>query len=515
MVRRLYLLHMRKLKIVFAMAFILINVITVHANESEPGDVRYDSRTIQLDPDLRKTKLYYDSREFKERWRKAIAIPADDEAEYILWTRTFPASASLENVQKDSLRIYNYRLYYALNNNEMLAKLSRNIGKGLPQDKDYWWFNQNYPELPTPPTYAELVVSLINTLEKEKDIENAKEDFSRGIISKKLSNAINDQINNSYYASQDCRKAIRKISASGIESFVKEKWGKEFTAGDVELIDSIPNPWNRRKRMLLAIERDDNSLNWSLFSLLWKDINGDEWNWINNEKPIKKIERYPISVEYKYYESHPQYRFTPEVYESTMHFAYDGKGNLQRVLMPKYKLSWQDMGSNDSDVGMAIARMAYENNDYDIKSANSSTLKYVRVVLGLEKLTGKARAQAAKASEDMVKAYKQAVEDDIRYGNSRKGEAAARKNAANFFGAMLSAAYANHDEAGAGWFSQIEHDYWDILKLGPYKMERLSDTSVKYIYVDKELKPVIELSVAYQTAAPYEVKRTIQAKRID
>lgn len=139
----------------------------------------------------------------------------------------------------------------------------------------------------------------------------------------------------------------------------------------------------------------------------------------------------------------------------------------------------------------------------------------MRVGLGLDKLTGKARAQADKAGEEMAKAYGQAIKDDMRYGNSKKGKAAAQKNAANFFGAMLSAAAANHDDAGSGWFSQIKNDYWDILKLGPYRMERINDTCIKYIYVNKEMKPIIEMIVDYKTDSPYEVKRTIVTKRIN
>lgn len=46
-------------------------------------------------------------------------------------------------------------------------------------------------------------------------------------------------------------------------------------------------------------------------------------------------------------------------------------------------------------------------------------------------------------------------------------------------------------------------------------MERTGDTSIKYIYVDKTLKPVIEMTVDYKTHRPYEVKRTVTAKRIN
>lgn len=496
------------------MAFLLNGVIIGHTKEFKSDDIRYDSRTAVLDHDSLLTKSYYNSNDFRVRWSNATAKPSDSEVEYILWSRTFPASATLKKAQEDSLRIYTYRFYYASKINEMAGELRRNIGKRLPKDQDNNWFDRTFPDLASPPTYAELVASLINTLEKEKDINKATEDFGDGIISKKLSNAINDQIDSSYYATRDADEASRNIRKSGIISFVKDKWGKPLSFEDIELIDTIPNPWNRRNLMLQAIEKNEGGPNQNLYGLLWKDLNGTEWDWIKDEKSEEKNESYPIRANYKYYSSHPKYRITKDSYNDD-YLAFDDRGNLTRVIFPKFDMYWQFMGRHDSDVGKAIALMAYENNDYDIQSAQPPTLKYVRVQLDLQQLTGKARAQVDKAGDEMAKAFGQAVKDDVRYGNSKKGKAAARKNAANFFGAMLSAASANQDEAGSGWFSQIKHDYWDILKLGPYRMERISDTSVKYIYVNKELKPIIEMIVNYETSAPYKVKRTVTAKRIN
>lgn len=239
-------------------------------------------------------------------------------------------------------------------------------------------------------------------------------------------------------------------------------------------------------------------------------IYADGWEWYDKNNLKSQQESYPISLTYEYDPSHPEYRFLGN-------YVFDNNGNLIRVLLPNYEILGRDFNvHSDNPIFTLLARKAYEENEYEIKSDDPQTNHYVKNQLGLEELTAAEKKEQDKRANAIANSILRSVKDDMKYDkNSKKGRAQQNKHAANLFGAIAGGSNTYYSSKGAGWLSQIEKDYWWFFRdIPPYKFERIDDTSIKVIYADSDGNPTIEIIYNYHQNGPYGAVKEVTVNKL-
>lgn len=511
------------------------------AGEAKDIEVKFDKEAVKYDPYLAESKEYYRGTYHLEKDLADFLKHPDPDAEWITNRRKLSKAAVAEQMKRDTISAANEKANMCRLLSTQGQRLRSNLGMSI-QKADI------------ESSDLALIESLITQVPVEKDRIKIQEDLAKGKISKKLGPVVDaylaalEREYDRYY--QFCHnsristsigkprtleeiKKMREDRQNGIRPAQKETRRDPddlylvindiaIPVPEVVLTDTIRNPCNRR---YLYDNYGKSSGIFHIGKLLETDCHSADWDWALPYYGIgTKQQDYPVYAEWYDFPEHPEYRVIgPEVYDTEgnlVRILYLSSGNLisgfryGRTNVARYFISFDDLGRHSSELGRKIALMAYNNNEHDVKSASASALKYIGLQLGLRELTGAEKAQSDKATKAMGDAFGKAVMDDMKYGsNTKKGKAAARKNAANFFNA-LAVGSSNFDSTGAAWFTQIENDYWKILKNSPYKIERVNDTKFKVIYVDENYEPVLEITREYTTDKPYNVKESVSVRRL-
>ncbi|MDE7347316.1 MAG: hypothetical protein K2N48_11350 [Muribaculaceae bacterium] len=388
--------------------------------------------------------------------------------------RYIPNPSAYKKLQEDSIAAYKQRMEAAesmLNINNQLLEL---LGKPFQNEIQKVYVNELLNQIA--PVAGNDAKSISKDMEKNKVSKKLKDYLERmryGVLTRPYKIAVRD---------------YNSISTDW-EGFYRSRGKKTPPMIYVVYNDTVENPYYYSSDAM---------------------IYGDGWDWYNKDNLKSHQETYPISISYGYDPAHPEYRFKEN-------YVFDNNGNLVRVLLPNYRIWYQDFNvHSDNPVFTLLARKAYEDNEYEIKSDDSQTNHYVKNQLGLEELTAAEKKEQDKRANAIASSILGSVRDDMKYGrNSKKGRAQQNKHAANLFGAIAGGSNTYYSSRGAGWLSQIENDYWNFFRdIPPYKFERIDETTIKVIYADSNGKPTIEIIYKYTQNKPYNVVEEVSVNKL-
>lgn len=436
--------------------------------------------------------------QFENKWRlkRTVALNPNDEP-------------FREKMKADSIKAYERRALALKRRYNDYSDLLNRLGKPFESDRQ-----------------KQLAKNLMHRVRDEKDKKNIEKDYNAGKVSKKLKDYIKKR--------QPVAQWLYE-KAKGEYELIRDDWNAFYRSKGMDIpglsyvvyTDTIENPYSfdyMYKLLWMAVKGgeienyflEDGLLKTRERYLTDKIRNCDGWEWlagVDGADFETKSESYPRHVEYEYLPSHPQYGFKgfdniPGVFHDG--FVFDENGKLLRVTFPECGIDVNSKMFN------AFLIAAYNANEMDIKSAGAQANHYVKTQLGLEKMTAAEVKKRDQAAEALGKAMFGSMRDEAKYGRySKKGRKAQAKHGANMFGALLGAAGSGYySDAGGSWIDQVREDYFPFLRLEPYDIERLDDTSFKVTYADANCNPTFEMMLKYSSSKPYEVSRQMSVKKL-
>lgn len=479
---------------------ILIGVIAAVGCASMSADInkgiiRYDSRLPKAEGEYRY------SHEQLLKWGKN---PRPD-AQWRLIRRTESDTKGCRQLKNDSIDAYRNRSEKCLELGGYAYKMALRAGSKMKGQTDIDIINKI---LSSP----ELLNAGQNKSEKDlqKDREKIQKDLAKGKICGKLRKPLE------YYSSRlvELSEAYSK-EADDMQKdwagFYRDRGRQDPLSAMANYVDTVSNPFYYDN---IYLSLRDGSINYSDVEETLKSILMNAplkgWEWTENDDYEEFDQSYPVSVTYRKYASHPEYRIIGDL-------AFDTEGNLVRLINLDSEKYWNiDIFSNDNPVGRQLLRIAYNDNEYNIQSKGQKVNHYIKTQLGLEDLTKAEKAQQDKSADAIAKALIGSARDERRYGrHSRRGRAAQNKHALAFLGALVGAADNHYSEDGAAWIRQIQEDNLQYFSdQYPYRLERLSDTAIRVVLADEEASPTYAVTFSYTPAGPYRVKEEITLEKL-
>lgn len=395
-------------------------------------------------------------------------------------------SKKLSNSVKKLYEKFNFRYYFAKNNLELLNSDKKKVREAMLRAL------KKYPDFPAAlKDYGRKDVrvfkknSIVYTVRDEDAIRAAagKSTWAQMVA------AFNVKVE------YDC--------TLNLEPFY-ERGEKDYNL--VELTDTILNPF-------ISDDFKQSKNNLEAYNYAKFLHAGDKWRWIVDENYKSVTESYPRQLEYRKYESHPEYKVIGRA-------VYDLKGNLVSYnIFDSNTLAFdQEYVKRNKPIGKELARVAYKNNQHGIQSASASAKSYITDQLGLRKKTAAELKAQDRAAKKMANAMLGHASADIKYGkNSNAAKRAKSRAAASFMGALFSGG--NYDSDGANWLNQIEKDWMErlgeyseiykcyyIIKV-PYVVERIDDVTYSVVYYDNQNKPAIKVVSTFKPNGAFQVKQ--------
>lgn len=325
-----------------------------------------------------------------------------------------------------------------------------------------------------------------------KDIEKAKADLEKGVLSKKLKNVFNALQIHFYnsavaiYPSPNIRREIRK-NIGGYSEII--------------CYDTIPNPRYRPNykknyydEYLKEVKRLPASYDW----------------YYSSEDPKEVTEHYPSVITYYKYESAPEYRVLKTRIKGLSYsdfVIFDSKGSLVAVpSLPSNLIDLEYFDNIPDDLRNQLYVLAWEDNKYDIQSAAPQTVHHVKLQLGLEDYNAAEKAKMrdgeAKREQLTKKAVRASINAEKHDPNTYAGKKA--REAAGWAALdALSTGRIVMDRNSINWITQIKQDYHKLFSKADAELERLDECSFKVTYSDSNNKPMYEIVYKFRTDEPY------------
>lgn len=334
----------------------------------------------------------------------------------------------------------------------------------------------------------------------EKDRQAIEKDISKGIIPKKLKNHYKIH-------GYNCSKKIDSLSNFANNSYPKSLYQElgwdDWVAPQEKYYDTIPNP------VLAEVSKRKIS---------------DGWEWLRKEKYEEVTDSYPYSVRYLKYSNHPEYKVCEIDIPTSEKIVYSQNGELVYVSgigiqdgVREGDIYRNDLGRNASDIGRQFARLAYEQNNYDIKSQSAKINHYIKNQLGLEEMTAAEKKQMDRNANAMASAMLGHAISQMQHGNSRKGQRQQRKYAGKFMGALMGGSNSYYSSEGSSWFNQIEEDIWRELSndglIRPLRAKRLDRKTFVYYYGNKNGEILYNIIYRFQGTKHFEYKFTAKVEK--
>lgn len=452
-----------------------------------------------------------------------IAKSADPSKTWLPIRFTHIDEEDYKRQQEDSIRKYTVlRDYYQYIEKNLLLLLN-SAGKKISADSDIDLFKDIVEQYATP-----------------KDQTKIFTEFAKGKISKITKKYIKLALEDNEVLLDDATNDAESVEENWL-SFCSSKGYPLPVKRKIISTDTIYNPFTYKNLYKLlrgqaTIYDPDQYISDRLetedyLTILKRPLHKD-WEWYieerfdnhreyyyddgNGDKSKEVMVKYPFTATYRRYYSHPQYCIINDI-------AYDKNGELIRVLdMNSNKYGFYS-GFNPIFIATtencfdrlkkAICAKEFRNNAYNIKSADSKTLHYVKVAAGLEKLTDSEIQENKRRAKELANGIMGSLTGGI-LGNSGGLRNPSAKSALNYLldtegdGSYYSA-------QGKQWVEQVMEDWKEYFEDNyPYQFERIDDRTIKVTYCDINYRPTIELTHTYYNTKPFQTEETIVISKV-
>lgn len=403
--------------------------------------------------------------------------PAEDidfEACYIFEPRKVVDKAKLDAMLADSLAHAREQLTTSKNVVDSMNALMNLRGKQIPSE------------------YMPIATRILQKMQRswDKDAKKVAADLEKGKLNKAAGNTITKISNKYYQEAVKWNKIIERANSIGS--------ARVFNIKDepyLIVIDTLENQngreWLYRNTDYYRIEDHDRAV-----------VNSG-WEWIDKEHGSEA--HYPTYA--SIYESHPEFY----VKESGQ-LVFNKDGELLFVLAS---------GRSGAPSRGELIKTMYDADAYGIKKEGAAVRHKIMVSAGLEKMTAAEKARSdrsTKAFLGALGAVDRANRTTRRYGSSSTKSFNAQINALNALskagGGKKSAAESKAESVANAWTAQIDKDWNDRFDHA-YKMTRVSPTSIRYLYVDKDGVPTHALLHTWKATGKFEAKWSVKLELLN
>lgn len=226
-----------------------------------------------------------------------------------------------------------------------------------------------------------------------------------------------------------------------------------------------------------------------------------EYSFVLSDGGVHKKETYPIEVSYLRFPQLPNHK----VIDNYCMEIYDNNGQLAYVPILKRQSNTELIPKLISKEIMRLVYLQdYQNNKYNIRSANQNTHNFLSLWIGRKHGLSKS---ASELDELNTEGYFRGMGGLLGTNATRANEARCRE--------IIAQTERYKDDAGERYLKQLEFDHTDDFAY-IYAIERLSDISFEIIYLNKtSLQPSVCAIVTFSTGGiPYTSTFTVQLKEL-
>lgn len=358
-------------------------------------------------------------------------------------------------------------------NKDVYKKILKDASKGKLSDELVLFLNESKYNL------ARSNDNILNQKQnEERKLRNSKDVLSLLLEKigrfkdKEMSSSNNDKVPSSTLFGKD----EIKLLGNSLPGYIPIK--------EIERSQKNKNPWKRKL-----------DVSYSQNDYIDKKTQTEGWEWIENENDFKEETLYyPNKVTYKVYSSHPDIRIVKDC-------AFDAEGNLLRVLsFTKEGMFEKDIDALESKLSEMLNLLLivkdYKDNKYGIKEAGADVVYAVENLIGISN-------EFKKAEEKRLKPYVSQMENALKSGNVRLYNQLRDKYAVIIYGPKPKDP--NNNEKAKNFINQCKSDHAKD-KIRIWKIDRLSDTSFKVIFLNAANSATREISLTFGNEAPYGIK---------
>lgn len=220
------------------------------------------------------------------------------------------------------------------------------------------------------------------------------------------------------------------------------------------------------------------------------------WEWAEREKAEQKEEHYPMNLHYSCYPTHPEYRFCGNE-------VYDKQGRLVRITW--INGGYLYFGEYKKDIRKELLEQLCKRdflaNKYDINSAKKETLTALSIRYEL--------ANAVDVRfEKYMKMAKEARDEKVS-ATSLEQYNRAQKKQNEALNVLMEYVQKQREPQALKYIAQLEADHKDDFKY-LYKIERLDDVTLKFYWLNSNLKCGCIAKIAWQNDGPYRTQYIIE-----
>ena len=223
------------------------------------------------------------------------------------------------------------------------------------------------------------------------------------------------------------------------------------------------------------------------------------WEWAAHEQYEQKEEHYPVSLHYRYYPSHPEYRFCGE----SRNEVYNAQGGLVRIT--DINGGYLYFGENRKDLKKEILEQLCKRdflaNKYDINNAKPETKTALCIRFGqtngVDVRFANAMKKAQQARDEKVaarsiEAYNRAVQ---------KQDEALR--------VLMEYVSKEREPQALKYINQLETDHKDDFQY-LYKIERIDDVTLKITWLNSNKECGCIAKVTWKNDGPFKAQHEVE-----